>query len=149
IEENFKQDPLCKSLPKAETKSNTASIKYNLHKKEYDVYNENEYSYGDYPKLPFKGVELRDPHYPYDNPEHKRNFNEPVHAEIDMLGENRYSAGVYKQLSSKFAVTILILLLGSLYGSSYIFKDFFDFQPVLGKQYPCKEKIYYTFEKVN
>lgn len=34
--------------------------------------------YGDYPKLPDIGGDSKDPHYPWDMPELKRNFNEPV-----------------------------------------------------------------------
>lgn len=44
---------------------------------EYVPYPE-EMCHGDYPKLPDIGADSRDNHYPYDNPELKRNFNEPV-----------------------------------------------------------------------
>lgn len=47
--------------------------------------------YGDYPKLKDESVELRNPYYPYDHPEFRRNFNEPIHAEIDMYSEDRYN----------------------------------------------------------
>lgn len=33
---------------------------------------------GDYPHLEDKPVEQRDPFYPYDHPEHRRNFEETV-----------------------------------------------------------------------
>lgn len=33
---------------------------------------------GDYPHLPDIPVEQRDINYPYDHPEHRRNFGEPV-----------------------------------------------------------------------
>jgi hypothetical protein len=68
----------CNSHPKSIVEDDTIMAKYNLHRKEYECYNKNEYSYGDYPKLPLKGVDLQDPYYPYDNLEHRRNFNEPV-----------------------------------------------------------------------
>jgi NADH dehydrogenase (ubiquinone) 1 beta subcomplex subunit 8 len=34
--------------------------------------------YGDYPELPNISGDSKDPFYPWDNPELKRNFNEPV-----------------------------------------------------------------------
>lgn len=45
---------------------------------EYKPYADDGMGYGDYPKLPDVGVETRDAYYPYDFPEHRRNFNEPV-----------------------------------------------------------------------
>lgn len=35
-------------------------------------------SYGDYPRLEEKPFEQKDIHYPYDHPEYRRNFQEPV-----------------------------------------------------------------------
>ncbi|KAJ8666546.1 hypothetical protein QAD02_008208 [Eretmocerus hayati] len=63
--------------PKTEAEFIEAAKKYNLHPYEYKPYDDDGYGYGDYPELPLKGVALRDPFYPYDNPVHKRNFNEP------------------------------------------------------------------------
>lgn len=45
---------------------------------EYKPYADDGMGYGDYPKLPDIAVESKDPFYPYDFPEAKRNFGEPV-----------------------------------------------------------------------
>lgn len=63
--------------PKTLEERAAAAKKYNLSLDEYEPYPE-DMGYGDYPKLPEVGIESKDPYYPYDNPEYKRNFNEPV-----------------------------------------------------------------------
>lgn len=45
---------------------------------EYEPYPDDGAGYGDYPKLPLESGDSKDPNYPWDNPELKRNFNEPV-----------------------------------------------------------------------
>lgn len=49
---------------------------------EYKPYADDGFGYGDYPKLPTVGAEMKDNFYPYDFPELKRNFNEPVSREL-------------------------------------------------------------------
>lgn len=65
------------AYPKTPEERAAAAKKYGMTIEEYQPYPE-EMGYGDYPKLPDIGADSRDPHYPYDNPEFKRNFNEPV-----------------------------------------------------------------------
>lgn len=55
-----------------------AAKKYNLHPAEYEAYPEDGTGIGDYPKLPDIGADLKDPYYPWDIPELKRNFGETV-----------------------------------------------------------------------
>lgn len=55
-----------------------AAKKYNLLPEEYKPYADDGLGFGDYPKLPDASIETRDAYYPYDFPEHKRNFKEPV-----------------------------------------------------------------------
>lgn len=45
---------------------------------EYKPYADDGMGYGDYPKLADISVESKDANYPYDFPESRRNFNEPV-----------------------------------------------------------------------
>lgn len=65
-------------FPKTDEERVAAAKKYNLLPEEYKPYADDGLGYGDYPKLPNVSVEARDPNYPYDFPEHKRNFHEPV-----------------------------------------------------------------------
>ncbi|XP_014211981.1 NADH dehydrogenase [ubiquinone] 1 beta subcomplex subunit 8, mitochondrial [Copidosoma floridanum] len=143
------RDYVAESVPKTLEERYAAAKKYNLHPKEYKLHSEDEYyGIGDYPKLPFKGVAVRDPYYPYDLPEYKRNFNEPVHFDIDMLGEDRCDIGLKERYSKKAIIFSTLLIFGCLFGSSYVSLYVPMFQPVAEKQYPWIGKAYYTFEEL-
>lgn len=75
---DWNKDWLPDSYPNTDVEREKAAKKYNLHPKEYKPYADDGFGHGDYPKLPFHGAVTRDPFYPYDNPEYKRNFNEVV-----------------------------------------------------------------------
>lgn len=64
--------------PETEAERLAAAKKYNLLPEEYKPYPDDGLGYGDYPHLPDKSVETKDPYYPYDYPALKRNFGEPV-----------------------------------------------------------------------
>lgn len=57
----------------------------------FSVIADDGFGYGDYPKLPMIAAESRDPYALYDNPEYKRNFGEPMHVDVDMIGEDRWN----------------------------------------------------------
>lgn len=67
--------------PKTAEERARAAKKYGMTPEEYQPYPE-DMNYGDYPKLPDIGEDSKDPHYPYDFPESKRNFMEPVSKKI-------------------------------------------------------------------
>lgn len=64
--------------PETEEERRAAAKKYNMLPEEYKPYADDGMGCGDYPKMPDIAIESKDPYYPYDFPEHKRNFNEPV-----------------------------------------------------------------------
>uniref|UniRef100_T1GPA9 NADH dehydrogenase [ubiquinone] 1 beta subcomplex subunit 8, mitochondrial n=1 Tax=Megaselia scalaris TaxID=36166 RepID=T1GPA9_MEGSC len=65
--------------PETEEERLAAAKKYYLLPEEYKPHPNDGLGQGDYPKFnEGLGVEHKDPYYPYDFPEHKRNFNEPV-----------------------------------------------------------------------
>lgn len=64
--------------PKTEAERIAAAKKYGIPIEEYEPYPEDGLSYGDYPKLPLESGDDRDPYYPWDFPELKRNFKETV-----------------------------------------------------------------------
>lgn len=100
---------------------------------------------GDYPHLPDVPVERRDIYYPYDMPEFRRNFQEPVHAEIDMYDETRY--GSPQEL--RYPLSVMALMFVSVVGGSFFIYWLLDdhkmFRPVLRKQLPA-DGVHYTFE---
>lgn len=66
-------------IPKDEKACEAAAKKYYLLPEEYRPYADNGLGYGDYPDLGKSlGIESKDPYYPYDFPEHKRNLHETV-----------------------------------------------------------------------
>lgn len=65
-------------IPQTKEEIEKAAKKYNMTVADYETYPDDGLGKGDYPKLPYIGYGLRDPYYPWDFPEMKRNFNEPV-----------------------------------------------------------------------
>lgn len=72
-------------FPTTEEEKAAAAKKYNLLPEEYKPYADDGAGFGDYPQLPDVAVESRDPYYPYDFPEHKRNWHDPVWFIIQIL----------------------------------------------------------------
>lgn len=68
--------------PKTKEEREAAAKKYGLHPSEYEPYPDDGLGHGDYPKLPDIAVEERDPFYPWDYPDAKRNFGEPVNSTL-------------------------------------------------------------------
>lgn len=64
--------------PETEEERKAAAKKYGMHPSEYQPYPDDGMGFGDYPKLKDIPVERRDPYYPWDMPELKRNFGDPV-----------------------------------------------------------------------
>ncbi|XP_043495590.1 NADH dehydrogenase [ubiquinone] 1 beta subcomplex subunit 8, mitochondrial isoform X1 [Polistes fuscatus] len=137
-----------KEVPKTEEEIKEAAKKYNLHPRETKAYEEDGFGYGDYPKLPFVSPETKDPYYPYDFPEFRRNLHEPVHIEADIIGEDRYSAGVRQPMSPVGASLMFFGTVTILGGLFYLFSFYPWFQPVMEKQYPKPGVTHYTFEPV-
>ena len=66
-------------FPQSDKEVAAATKKYYLLPEEYRPYADDGLGYGDYPKLELGlGVESKDNYYPYDFPEHKRNFHQTV-----------------------------------------------------------------------
>ncbi|XP_015603781.1 NADH dehydrogenase [ubiquinone] 1 beta subcomplex subunit 8, mitochondrial [Cephus cinctus] len=133
--------------PTTEEERKKAAAKYNLHPLEYEPYPDDDgLGSGDYPKLPDKGVEFNDPYYPYDFPALKRNFNEAVHREINMLGEDRWGAGRKTQYPIWFYYAASLGVIGTFMAIFFWTRDNKIYRPVLEKQYPTPGVTHYTFE---
>ncbi|ESN98031.1 hypothetical protein HELRODRAFT_84818, partial [Helobdella robusta] len=64
--------------PKTEKERLAAAKKYNLVPQDYKPYPDDGMGYGDYPMLPHKCSEARDPNEIWDIPHVRRNYGEPV-----------------------------------------------------------------------
>ncbi|XP_037935827.1 NADH dehydrogenase [ubiquinone] 1 beta subcomplex subunit 8, mitochondrial-like [Teleopsis dalmanni] len=140
---DFKPGP----YPTTQKERDEAARKYNIAPEDYKPYPDDGLGYGDYPKLEIGlGVEARDPYYPYDFPEHKRNFNEPIHADIDLYGEDRYSVAARPRYSNQVYWGTFLGVMTFCFVLYYWLEDKKMFRPVSAKQYPGDGKKHYTFE---
>jgi len=144
---DFKPGP----YPRTPEERAAAAKKYGLIPEDYEPYPENVDGpgYGDYPKLPEVSGDARDPYHTWDFPEHKRNFNEPLNAEFDMLGEDRYNANARNNPSGLVMVASFLLVICGTY-ALYIFCEQHKYiQPLMPKQLPYKGQAHYTFEPLD
>lgn len=65
-------------VPRTPQERAAAAEKYGLLKEEYECYPDDGDGIGDYPKMPMEPADSRDPFYPWDFPELKRNYQEIV-----------------------------------------------------------------------
>ncbi|KAJ6633182.1 NADH dehydrogenase [ubiquinone] 1 beta subcomplex subunit 8, mitochondrial [Pseudolycoriella hygida] len=131
--------------PKTEEERVAAAKKYNLLREDYEPYPDDGMGFGDYPHLPDVPVECKDPYYPYDLPEFKRNFSEPVHAHVDTYSEDRTRADPF--ISHWW---MLLSFSAAVFGSLafyYWMEDKRIYRPVTPKQLPGGGKVHYTFER--
>lgn len=77
--------------PKSEQERKKLAELYDLDRFEYKPFPDDDY--GEYPKLPLEGVESKYAHYPNDDPNNKRNLNEPVHAEDVLIRKDKCKTG--------------------------------------------------------
>lgn len=152
-------------MPKTDEARRAAALKYNVHPTDYKTYPDDGTGYGDYPKLPVVSGDARDPHYPYDFPEVKRNFNEPVigplivwficsfnlfifqrHVDEDIIGEDRYNFN-FKPLVPMWMQ--ILQFVGAMIGTYAVYlvcEKVKFFVGTIPKQYPAEGKVHYTFE---
>lgn len=77
--------------PRTQEEREAAAKKYGIPIEQYQPYPDDGMGYGDYPKLPDISIDRKDINYPYDFPEARRNFGEPIHVEVDLYSEDRYN----------------------------------------------------------
>lgn len=90
---HFNKDWKPGPYPTTQAEREAAAKKYGIPIEQYEPYPDDGMGYGDYPKLPNISVDRKDPNYPYDFPETKRNFGDPIHADSDIYSEDRYNNG--------------------------------------------------------
>uniref|UniRef100_A0A6P8QC34 NADH dehydrogenase [ubiquinone] 1 beta subcomplex subunit 8, mitochondrial-like n=1 Tax=Geotrypetes seraphini TaxID=260995 RepID=A0A6P8QC34_GEOSA len=72
------KDMLPGSYPKTPKEREAAAKKYNLRLEDYEPYPDDGMGFGDYPKLPEKSQQERDPWYSWDHTDLRRNWGEPM-----------------------------------------------------------------------
>ncbi|XP_055543462.1 NADH dehydrogenase [ubiquinone] 1 beta subcomplex subunit 8, mitochondrial [Wyeomyia smithii] len=133
-------------FPETDKEREAAARKYGLHPSEYQPYPNDGAGFGDYPKLPDTPVEARNPYYPYDFPELKRNLHDTLHVATPIWSEDRYGSAEPLRFSMK---AYWLSFLGVMAGCFIVYfwlEDYKMFRPVLQKQYP-RDGPHYTFEE--
>ncbi|GBP67360.1 NADH dehydrogenase 1 beta subcomplex subunit 8, mitochondrial [Eumeta japonica] len=139
INDHFKPGP----YPRTTEERAKAAKKYGLLPEEYETFPEDE-QMGDYPKLPDIGTDSKDPYYPWDNPEYKRNFNEPMHYKAEMIGWDRYDISVKMRVPLWEQWLWFLGVMGGAISLYFFLEDYKFGRPVTAKQYP-KEGKHYSF----
>ncbi|KAK0092968.1 hypothetical protein PV326_000210 [Microctonus aethiopoides] len=133
--------------PKTEEEMKKAAKKYGLHPAEYKLYpDDGMHPVGDYPHLPDIGTGLKDPYYPYDYPDERRNYGETIHHEINIMGEERCDIGEKPWISYRTQTLILLATTIVMFGLSYLCEPYPMFRPALKQQMYEPGAAHYTFE---
>ncbi|KAF5275885.1 hypothetical protein FQR65_LT04124 [Abscondita terminalis] len=136
-------------VPRTEEEINLAAKKYGLLPSEYDTFKDDGLGYGDYPKIPTVSADARDPFYPWDIPDTKRNFKEIINAEEDMYAEHRYDITTRHRVPGYMQLFQFLGFLGLTFGIYAFCENMKWFHAVAAKQYPKPGEIHYTFEIEN
>lgn len=131
--------------PITDEERKAAAIKYGILPAEYKHFPNDGNGLGDYPKLPDVSGDVRDPFYPWDNPELKRNYQEAVHAEEDLINEVRYDISAKHRVGLGRQIFQFCFAVFGLFGIFYYLEDKKMFPSVAPKQYPS-QGTHYTFE---
>ncbi|KAF2357033.1 NADH dehydrogenase [ubiquinone] 1 beta subcomplex subunit 8 [Trinorchestia longiramus] len=134
--------------PKTEAERVAAARKYGLLPEDYEPYPDDGMGLGDYPKLPVVSAESKDPYEPWDFPEYRRNFGEPLHVDFDMYGLDRVKYEHTDPLSPQGYVLAFFSMVGSILVLAYIFQDTLTYE-MKPKQWPSSGEKHYTFEPAN
>ncbi|XP_068113978.1 NADH dehydrogenase [ubiquinone] 1 beta subcomplex subunit 8, mitochondrial [Hyperolius riggenbachi] len=121
--------------PKTEAERIAAAKKYNLPLEDYKPYPDDGMGYGDYPMLPDKSQEERDPWYSWDHSDFRRNWGETIHWDFDKFIRTRMDTTptpapfdwMLKVYIGFFVTMGVLFYLGYAYPS---------YQPIAPKQYP-------------
>lgn len=133
-------------FPRTEKERAAAAQKYGIPVEEYKPIPDG--SWGDYPDFPQISGDSKDPYYPWDMPELKRNFNEVMHENFDNIREDRVDCNLEDNLRvSLYEMSIIFFCTVAIFcGLAEIFENFKMSIPQIPKQYPYKGKTHYTFE---
>uniref|UniRef100_UPI00398E7B10 NADH dehydrogenase [ubiquinone] 1 beta subcomplex subunit 8, mitochondrial isoform X2 n=1 Tax=Pristiophorus japonicus TaxID=55135 RepID=UPI00398E7B10 len=129
------KDMLPGPYPRTPEERAIAAKKYNMRVEDYEPYPDDGMGFGDYPKLPDRSQQERDPWYTWDEPDLRRNWGEPMHWDFDMFIRNRVDTSpspvdwntMVKHLGGFIGFMLLMFCVGELFPS---------YQPVGPKQYP-------------
>uniref|UniRef100_T1I6Q6 Uncharacterized protein n=1 Tax=Rhodnius prolixus TaxID=13249 RepID=T1I6Q6_RHOPR len=131
--------------PTTEEEKLAAAKKYGLLPQEYEPVPDDGHGSGDYPGFKPYSVESRDPFYPWDYPEYRRNFNEALHEDFNLYGQDRYDVNYRNVLSLPKMLTVFLLVAGSFLGLIYV-GEYTAFLPMMPQHMPAPGVKHYTYK---
>ncbi|XP_066250304.1 NADH dehydrogenase [ubiquinone] 1 beta subcomplex subunit 8, mitochondrial [Euwallacea similis] len=146
VRNHWNKDFMPGPCPKTESEKIAAAKKYGIPVEEYETYPDDGSGCGDYPKLPIDPAEARDPFYPWDFPELKRNFQEILHDDFDCYTEDRLNPNVKLHLPMWALWAQFFGVIGFLWVIYQFSQNTKMFLPVTPPQYIYDGKVHYTFE---
>ncbi|XP_028825676.1 NADH dehydrogenase [ubiquinone] 1 beta subcomplex subunit 8, mitochondrial [Denticeps clupeoides] len=129
------KDILPGPYPKTPEERAAAAKKYNMRVEDYEPYPDDGQGFGDYPKLPNRAQQERDPWYQWDHPDLRRNWGEPIHWDFDMYIRNRVDTSP-SVVDWNTMCKYLLGFVGVMLALFYLGDKFPAYQPVAPKQYP-------------
>ncbi|KAK9346091.1 putative NIAM subunit of mitochondrial NADH:ubiquinone oxidoreductase [Lipomyces starkeyi] len=89
---------------------------------------------GDYPDYPYVSNQSRDPYEKYDDQQLRRNYNDPLHEDDDML--NMWSPDIHDFVSDGQAFKSILYFFATVGVGSYICTYFMPEKPAAPRVYP-------------
>ncbi|KAI0232194.1 NADH dehydrogenase [ubiquinone] 1 beta subcomplex subunit 8, mitochondrial [Lamellibrachia satsuma] len=132
--------------PRTPKERAAAAKKYNMRVEDYEPYPDDGFGYGDYPKLPRIADEAKDPYQPYDLPNNRRFFGEPVHVDADAMTEDRWNPTRTYRFTMNQQKLWFLAVMGGFWAVYLLGWKYTIFNPVLPKHYSNDGKKHYTFE---
>lgn len=121
--------------PKTAEERAAAAKKYNLPLEDYKPYPDDGMGYGDYPMLPEKSQEERDPWYTWDHSDFRRNWGETLHWDFDKYLRNRVDTSP-TPVPFDWMLKVFLAFMASMALMFYLGEKFPSYAPVAPKQYP-------------
>jgi len=121
--------------PKTEADKVAAAKKYGMIREDYEPFPDDGNGWGDYPMLPVKSHYVRDPFYPWDYPEFRRDHQEPLHMENDIYGFDRIDHGRIWNPPMPLQVAIFIGFFGGFALFIYLTNYYQHFMPEYEKEW--------------
>ncbi|CAG2109967.1 unnamed protein product [Medioppia subpectinata] len=136
--------------PKTQEERDAAAKKYNLIPEDYETYPEGS-GYGDYPKLPAVGEDVRDPYEDLDYHFRRRNYGETLNIDYDIYTSDRHNPNetlryTPLQMVATFLGSFLFLYFLALTDTYFDLRNAWQLKP---KQYPKPGVVHYTFEPLD
>ncbi|XP_072280262.1 NADH dehydrogenase [ubiquinone] 1 beta subcomplex subunit 8, mitochondrial [Pyxicephalus adspersus] len=121
--------------PKTEEERAAAAKKYNIPLEDYKPYPDDGMGYGDYPMLPKKSQEERNPYYQWDHSDFRVNWGETLHWDFDMYLRHRLDTSP-TVVPFNWIVKVFFGFFGLMFLGFYLGEKFPSYAPVAPKQYP-------------